>query len=373
MSRGMERTRRIVVIRTIQNTRYRRNHKTVWVCPRPQSWFERLLLNRYQDHLWREHFRVSRDTFQHICGLVGPQLMRQNTILRGAITVEKRVAVALWRLATGISYRTVGLTFGIGRCTAMNVKDEFCSALMRRANDFIKFPKAEAETRQAIQKFQDISHFPQVVGALDGSHIPIKAPKEELNEYVNRKSFHCIVLQGVADANRKFLHVSTSYAGSIHDARVLRMSSLLTAIEDGGILHSPLRRIGGMQVKPLIVADPAYKLRCMKPFPQTRALTDRQRDFNKSLSSARVAVEQAFGLLKGRWRCLLDKLDESVDKVPSTIITCCILHKICLEVNDGTEIDVANDEDGFLRVPLPGHDINADGARLRNTIKDTLY
>ena len=104
--------------------------------------------------------------------------MRQNTILREAITVEKRVAVALWRLATGISYRTVGLTFGIGRCTAMNVKDEFCSALMRRANDFIKFPKAEAETRQAIQKFQDISHFPQVVEALDGSHIPIKAPKD---------------------------------------------------------------------------------------------------------------------------------------------------------------------------------------------------
>ena len=246
MSRGMERTRRIVVIRTIQSTRYRHNHKTAWVYPRPQFWFEQLLLNRYQDHLWREHFRVSRDTFQHICGLVGPQLMRQNTILREAITVEKRVAVALWRLATGISYRTVGLTFGIGRCTAMNVKDEFCSALMRRANDFIKFPKAEAETRQAIQKFQDISHFPQVVGALDGSRIPIKAPNEEPNEYVNRKSFHSIVLQGVADANRKFLHVSTSYAGSIHDARVLRMSSLLTAIEDGDILHSPLRRIGGM-------------------------------------------------------------------------------------------------------------------------------
>ena len=229
--------------------------------------------------------------------------------------------------------------------------------------------------RQAIQKFKDISHFPQVVGALDGSHIPIKAPKEEPNEYVNRKSFHSIVLQGVADANRKFLHVSTSYAGSIHDARVLRMSSLLTAIEDGDILHSPLRRIGGMQVKPLIVANPAYKLTtwCMKPFPQTRALTDRQRDFYKSLSSARVVVEQAFGLLKGRWRCLLDKLDESVDKVPFTIITCCILHNICLEVNDGTEIDVANNEDRFLGVPLSGHDINADGARLRNTIKDNLY
>ena len=176
MSRQMERMRRILVIWAIQqqNIRNRRKCKTMWVYPRPQFWFEQLFLNRYQDHLWREHFRVSRDTFEHICGLVGPQLVRQNTILREAITVEKRVAVALWRLATGNSYRTVGLTFGIGRCTAMNVKDEFCSALMRRANDFIKFPKTETETSQAIQKFQDISHFPQVVGALDGSHITIK-------------------------------------------------------------------------------------------------------------------------------------------------------------------------------------------------------
>ena len=89
----------------------------------------------------------------------------------------------------------------------------------------------------------------------------------------------------------------------------------------------------------------------MKPFPQTRAMTDSQRDFNKPLSSARVVIEQAFGLLKGRWRCLLDKLDGSVDKVPSTIITCCILHNICLKVNDATEIDVANDEDGFVGFP----------------------
>ena len=89
---------------------------------------------------------MSRNTFEHICGLVGPELVRQNTILRQAISVEKQVAVALWRLATGNSYRTVGLTFEIGRCTDMNLKDEFCTALLRRANDFIKFLKTEAET-----------------------------------------------------------------------------------------------------------------------------------------------------------------------------------------------------------------------------------
>ena len=96
MSRQMGRMPRNVVIQSIQhqNNRNRRKHKTMWVYPRPQFWFEQLLVNRYQDHLWREHFRVSRDTFEYTCGLVGPQLMRQNTILREAITVEKRVAVA---------------------------------------------------------------------------------------------------------------------------------------------------------------------------------------------------------------------------------------------------------------------------------------
>ena len=102
--------------------------KTMWIYPWPQFWFEQLLLNWYQDCLWREHFRVTRDIFGNICGLVGPQLMAQNTILCEAITVEKWVAVAMWRLATGNSCITVGLTFGISQCTAMNVKDKFYSA-----------------------------------------------------------------------------------------------------------------------------------------------------------------------------------------------------------------------------------------------------
>lgn len=190
MSRQMRRIRQNVVILAIQrqNNIHRRKRKTMWVYPRPQFWFEQLVVNRYQDHLCCEHFRVSRDTFEHICGLVSPELVRQNTILRQAISVEKRVAVALWRLATGNSYKTVELTFGIGRCTAMNVKDEFCTALLRRANDFMKFPNTEAKTRQSIQEFLNIGRFPQIVSALDGSHIPIRRPKKTQTSMLIRKA-----------------------------------------------------------------------------------------------------------------------------------------------------------------------------------------
>ena len=51
------------------------------------------------------------------------------------------------------------------------------------AKDFIKFPRGEVETRRAIEAFQELSCFPQVVGAIDRSHIPIIAPKNDPNEY----------------------------------------------------------------------------------------------------------------------------------------------------------------------------------------------
>ena len=352
---------------------YRRK-KVAWVLEGPQFWFEQMVLNQYTDNIWREHFRISRETFQFLCHLVGPHLVRQDTNMRRAIPAEKRIAVALWRPATGDSYRTTGLVFGVGRCTALKLKDEFCAALLINAKEFIKFPKREGETRRAIEAFQEISCFPQVVGAIDGSHIPIIAPKNDPNDYYNRKQFHSEVLQAVADAQGRFIHVSTGYAGSIHDARVLRMSSLVKEVEHGNNLLSPvIRTRADDEIRPLMVADPAYKLTnwCMKPYPETRVITPSERNFNKALSRTRVVIEQAFGMLKGRWCCLLVKLDESIDKIPFTVIACCILHNICIDIRDDVDVDPEHDEPDDLP-PLPGH-VNGEGSRLRNKIKEAFF
>ena len=47
------------------------------------------------------------------------------------------------------------------------------------------------------------------------------------------------------------------------------------------------------------------------------------------LSSARVVVEHAYGRLKGRWQCLLKRLDVNVCDVPQLVAACCVLHNIC--------------------------------------------
>lgn len=146
--------------RILEDLKFGQRRKSDWVLERPQFWFEHMVLNKYEDNLWCEHFRVSRQTFRYIYELLGRHLVSHNANMRQAIPVQKRVGVAMWRLATGNSYRKNGLIFGVGRCTALKIEDEFCSALLRVGSYFIKFPKGEAERRRAIEVFQELSSFP---------------------------------------------------------------------------------------------------------------------------------------------------------------------------------------------------------------------
>jgi len=86
--------------------------RPAWLFPCPQNWFQELLNNRALYHWWKENFQVSWATFEYICRLVGPAIVRQNTQMRDAVPVEKRVAVSLWRLVTGECYRSCGPLIG---------------------------------------------------------------------------------------------------------------------------------------------------------------------------------------------------------------------------------------------------------------------
>ena len=52
--------------------------------------------------------------FQAIVDKVGPKISKENTRMRDAVPVPKRVAIALWCLTTGNSYHSCGLQFGCG-------------------------------------------------------------------------------------------------------------------------------------------------------------------------------------------------------------------------------------------------------------------
>ena len=94
----------------------------------------------------------SKETFDYICQLVGPYLSRQNTRFRKAIPVNKRIGIAMWRLGTGNSYRTTGITFGQGKSTVIKICEDFMETLIRHKNEFIKFPEDTRDVEQCYKK-----------------------------------------------------------------------------------------------------------------------------------------------------------------------------------------------------------------------------
>ena len=171
--------------------------------------------------------------------------------MRDAIPVEKRVAVSLWRLATGECYRSCGLMIGLAKPTVVTCCHEFVEAICRLQDDFIKFRFTRAEKSRKIEGFSEKSKVTNVVAAIDGSHIPIKAPKENHEDYFNRKHFYSYLVEGIVDSSGLFLSVATGFPGSLHDSRMLRLSDVYWAAENEDILMEPTLPGGGRLSVPI--------------------------------------------------------------------------------------------------------------------------
>lgn len=285
----------------------------------------------YGDGWWRENMRMTRDTFEIVCNELRPYLERQVTRFRQPVSVEARVAITIWRLGTNIEYRTISALFGLGRSTVCEIVLETCEVIAHHLMPrYVRVPQNE-RLKEIIDGFEHCWGFPQTVGAIDGTHIPILRPQHSSSDYYNRKGYHSILMQALVEFRGIFMDVNIGWPGKVHDARVLANSSCYKKACNGTLLPNWPRRIGGVKVPLLILGDPAYPLLpwLMKPYLDNSGTTSRERNFNYRQSRARIVVENAFGRLKGRWRCLLKRIDLHISNVPNVVASCVVLHNIC--------------------------------------------
>ncbi|KAH7970639.1 hypothetical protein HPB49_012864 [Dermacentor silvarum] len=143
-------------------------------------------------------------------------------------------------------------------------------------------------------------------------------------------------MQGICDSNGRFEDVFTGTPSKIHDARVLRLSTVnedLPTICQINQYH--------------ILGDAAYPIRehLLTPYKDFGAMTDAQLVYNHRHSSTCVVIENAFSSLKQRFRQLRYIEFQTVDKIMQFIIACCTLHNICLDVGDLNVDDILTDDD----------------------------
>ena len=94
---------------------------------------------------------------------------------------------------------------------------------------YIKFPRTLEQVREQQVKFHRVARFPQVVGAVDGTHVYLNgAPLgEEEYLYINRKGRYSINVQLVCTADYKITNCVARWPGSTHDSRILQVQYFL--------------------------------------------------------------------------------------------------------------------------------------------------
>lgn len=153
------------------------------------------------------------------------------------------------------------------------------------------------------------------------------------------------------------------HSGSVHDARVFRLSPVQNYLGDPEYFPDESHLVG----------DAAYGIHpnIMVPFKDNGHLTGRQKNFNFCLSSARISIERSFGLWKARWRRIKECLPMvRTDKIPQFIIATCVLHNICILNND--LIVVPNILRTTRRGVLTPEEARAVGSAKRLQITNTL-
>ena len=136
-----------------------------------------------------------------------------------------RIFTALYKLASCCEYRTVASMFGMGKTIVHRYVYMFSKALYRKKNEYIHWYSSE-EAKTIAQLSQRKYKYPQAIGAIDCSHIPINAPLDGKADYICRKGYPSIVLQTVVDTHIKFCHVYANTAGAAHNASVLSISPI---------------------------------------------------------------------------------------------------------------------------------------------------
>ncbi|XP_033096701.1 putative nuclease HARBI1 [Anneissia japonica] len=203
--------------------------------------------------------------------------------------------------------------------------------------------------QQFFRKFQ----FPRIIGAIDGTHVAIKAPSVDEHVYVNRKSYHSINVQAICDSNLKFLDVVAKYPGSCHDSFILSNSTIGQRFQDGLIPNG------------LLIGDSGYPLREWLMVPINNPTTEDERNYNDMHASARNVIERSFGVMKSRFRCIHcsgGNLQYSPKRCCEIIMAVAILHNLTIHIpllpEEEIEIDLVEED-----ARQPQHVAGANAAR----------
>ena len=298
------------------------------------------------DKMFRRQFRLVREDFFYVLLKISVDLSRNEKQARNSsgssITPELKLMITL-RILAGASYLDM-IHYRVHVDSVSSIVWDTVKAIHSNI-DNIKLASTEAECLRiakvwaAIQLIRWGQHLTAgTIYAGDGLAIEIGQPSVEelrgrpISIFRNRKNFWALIAQGFCDANTRFSVFDVKWPGNTNDIIAYNMTDIFHKATAGYfppwatfVLDEAYSSCGGMHLTPFSV----HQLKRAKR--NEILLYYKMLSFNNILSSQRITIERAFGILVQRWGILWRPITYRLDKVATIVRVCAMLHNICVD------------------------------------------
>ena len=308
----------------------------------------------FDEEEFRQRFRFRKDTAMDIIDLISEEIARPTSRSR-SVPPMFQVLTALRFYATGTFQLAVGDIMRFSQPTVCRIIQSVSIALAHKKGQYLFLPRNRNTIKAITNEFYNIDSFPNVVGAIDCTHIRISNPGgEEAQRFINRKGFFSLNVQAVCDAQGKFTNLVARWPGSAHDSRIFAESQLSLEFERG-------------EISGLLLGDPGYPCLPHLMTPIGRPNTPAEIRYNRSQRKTRGIIERVFGIWKRRFPCLHIGLRTKLQTTFAIIIAVGVLHNIAVNHN---EPDFENEfwDEALQNLVDVGRQRNQRGERIRQQI-----
>ena len=129
-------------------------------------------------------------------------------------------------LAQGNSIKTQAVDYYIGRSTTYKIIPETCEALWKALQPTFLPRMTTDKWAKVAEGYFKCWQFPNCIGAIDGKHIRIKAPKKTESQWWCYKDYFSVVLMATCDAYYRFTWVDIGQYGKFTFLVILELFSM---------------------------------------------------------------------------------------------------------------------------------------------------
>ncbi|XP_064475737.1 uncharacterized protein LOC135389632 [Ornithodoros turicata] len=133
-----------------------------------------------------KYCRISPEQFDILQRLVEKDLTKAH-LCREPISSAERLAFTRRYLSSGIDFKDIAMAYRVGIETAREAIHLTCGVLWAKLKDLYMKPPSPTEWAEISKGFAERWQLPNCIGAVDGKHVRIVAPKRTDSLYYNYK------------------------------------------------------------------------------------------------------------------------------------------------------------------------------------------